>query len=200
MNSKNKAERGKKMKYDKIKIAHEIARAVGGTPKVINYINQKDQDIDIFIGEDRPDEYIRTCATIGLSEYTIFKRIDGKPLRAEMIGAADSELEYFPNIVSDCAFNIIRGEYSVGPGNVYPDMIAPYYPNASVRHIFFTKPFLWNLQPFDFDEAFVNWLQLIPITEGEYQYLRKFGPDKLEDLFEEHQIDVYDFMRPSVVC
>ena len=43
----------------------------------------------------------------------------------------------------------------------------------------------------------------IPITEAELQFIEKHGAEvgaqKLEALFEEHQIDVYDFMRPSVV-
>ena len=97
----------------------------------------------------------------------------------------------------------MRGEYSISPGAVYPNIIRNYYPNAKVNHIFFTQPFLWELESFDFDEEYVTRLQAIPITEAEFQFLEKhgaeLGPQKLEELFEEHQIDVYDFMRPSVV-
>ena len=75
--------------------------------------------------------------------------------------------------------------------------------NFQVNHIFFTQPFLWDLESFDFDEEYVTWLQAIPITEAELQFIEKHGAEvgaqKLEALFEEHQIDVYDFMRPSVV-
>ena len=162
------------MKYDKIKIAQEIARAVGGVPQAYTFRNH-DNKLDLFIGENRPDDDLTTAATIGLSEYTIYRRINGKPLRVEIIGAADAELEYFPNIIADCGFNIVRGEYSISPGAVYPNIIRNYYPNAKA----------------------------IPITEAELQFLEKHGaeagPQKLEALFEEHQIDVYDFMRPSVV-
>lgn len=190
------------MKYDKMTIAHTIARAVGGVPKAATY-RSYDHSIDLFIGKDPPDEYLITSATIGLSEYTIFQRVNGKALRAEIIGAADAELEYYPNIIADCAFNIVRGEYGIGPGVVYPDIIRNYYPNAKVNHIFFTQPFLWELKDLDFDEAYVTWLQAIPITEAEFQFFYKHGAEKgpalLEDLFEEHQIDVYDFMRDSVV-
>ena len=190
------------MKYDKIKIAQEIARAVGGVPQAYTFRNH-DNKLDIFIGENRPDDYLTTAATIGLSEYTIYRRINDKPLRVEIIGAADAELEYFPSIIADCGFNIVRGEYSISPGVVYPNIIRNYYPNAKVNHIFFTQPFLWDLEPFDFDEEYVTWLQAIPITEAELQFIEKHGAEvgaqKLEELFEEHQIDVYDFMRPSVV-
>lgn len=190
------------MKYDKMEIAQTIAGAVGGIPKAATY-RSHDYTIDMFIGKDRPDEYLITSATIGLSEYTLFQRINGKPLRAEIIGAADAELEYYPNIIADCAFNIVRGEYSIAAGAVYPDIIRNYYPNAKVNHIFFTESFLWEFKPLDFDEAYVTWLQAIPITEAEFQFLQKHGAEKgpamLEDLFEEHQIDVYDFMRDSVV-
>ena len=190
------------MKYDKIKIAQEIARAVGGVPQAYTFRNH-DNKLDLFIGENRPDDDLTTAATIGLSEYTIYRRINDKPLRVEIIGAADAELEYFPNIIADCGFNIVRGEYSISPGAVYPNIIRNYYPNAKVNHIFFTQPFLWELESFDFDEEYVTWLQAIPITEAELQFLEKHGAEvgaqKLEELFEEHQIDVYDFMRPSVV-
>ena len=166
------------MKYDKIKIAQEIARAVGGVPQAYTFRNH-DNKLDLFIGENCPDDYLTTAATIGLSEYTIYRRINDKPLRVEIIGAADAELEYFPNIIRN------------------------YYPNAKVNHIFFTQPFLWDLESFDFDEEYVTWLQAIPITEAELQFIEKHGAEvgaqKLEELFEEHQIDVYDFMRPSVV-
>ena len=110
------------MKYDKIKIAQEIARAVGGVPQAYTFRNH-DNKLDLFIGENRPDDYLTTAATIGLSEYTIYRRINDKPLRVEIIGAADAELEYFPNIIADCGFNIVRGEYSISPGAVYPNII-----------------------------------------------------------------------------
>lgn len=190
------------MKYDKIKIAKEIAKIVGGKPTAFKY-HQNEFNIDIFIGKDRPDDFIKTCSTIGLSEYTIYQRIEGKPLRVELIGAADSSLEYFPNIIADCAFNIIRGEYSMEPGAVYPNIIENYYPEATVKHVFFTEPFLWNFKSLDFKEMYVTWLQAIPITEEEFKIIKKYGSEQgkieLENLFERHQIDIYDFMRKSVI-
>lgn len=190
------------MQYDKIKIAKEISKIVGGKPTAFKYYQNK-FSIDIFIGNDKPEDFIKTCSTIGLSEYTIYQRVNVKQLRVELIGAADSSLEYFPNIIADCAFNIIRGEYSIGPGTVYPNIIENYYPEATVKHVFFTEPFLWEFKSLDFKEVYVTWLQAIPITDEEFKIIQKYGTEKgkieLENLFEKCQIDIYDFMRESVI-
>ena len=44
----------------------------------------------------------------------------------------------------------------------------------------------------------VAWLMAVPISECEYRYAEAEGPDRLEDLFEQQQIDIFDINRPPV--
>jgi hypothetical protein len=63
-------------------------------------------------------------------------------------------------------------------------------------------PFPWpSLQEsLDLPDRKVSWLMAIPISDAEYEYAQEKGPGALEDLLvKEHEIDVADLIRPSVV-
>ena len=70
-----------------------------------------------------------------------------------------------------------------------------------MKHLFFTSPSLWqdNLETLDLETKKVAWLMAVPISEAERQYKEANGADALEDLFEEHQVDILDLTRKSVV-
>lgn len=70
-----------------------------------------------------------------------------------------------------------------------------------MRHFYFTTPFLWGdrLKTQKFGELRVSWLQAIPISDSEREVVDSKGPNALDDLFEEHQIDVYNLNRKPVV-
>lgn len=62
--------------------------------------------MDILDAIDRPYDGITAYSTIGLSDYSIGYSVDEKPLRIEIVGASDTIYEFFPNILSTCAFSI----------------------------------------------------------------------------------------------
>lgn len=194
-------DRKEKMTNDIKIIAQKVLKAIGGTPKVIEYLDRDETSkIPIFIGENRPYQEIVSYATIGLSDYSIGLKIDNKELRVEFIGACETYYDEFVNIVSTCAFNIINDHYSCEPGTVYPNVVSMYYPNLEMKHIFFTTPFLWEgLEGIETADNYISWLMMIPISDKEFDYLRKNGSDKLEDLFEENQIDIFDLSRKSII-
>lgn len=190
------------MTVDNKKIAQHILKAVNGEPKVIRYKDNDDKSvIDIFIGEDRPFDGVTTYSTIGLSKYDISTKTgNGKDLRVEFIGASASVNDKFANIVSSCAFNIINNGASCHPGTVYSNVVSEYYSNPELKHIMCTTPFLWEkLTSIEFDNEYVTWLMLVPISDAEFEFLKRKGSEDLEALFEQEDIDIFDLGRSSVV-
>jgi hypothetical protein len=72
------------MEYDKKEIARKLLDDVGGTPRVYAFKDESGKEIDIFCGDDSPIEHVSSYSTVGLSEYTLNKKIDDKSLRAEI--------------------------------------------------------------------------------------------------------------------
>lgn len=182
----------------KKKIANILLEKVGGKPKIYNYYNDY-YNIDVFTTINSKENF-KTIATIGLSEYIIGKNLsNGLSLRVEFIACSDLRYIYFENILSDCAFNIISGEYYCDYGAIYPNIIDKYYPNENMKHIFLVSPFLWELKGRVIDGVHVEWLMAIPISEDEYQYARKNGVEALENLLEKYEADFLNLNRNSVL-
>ncbi len=55
------------------------------------------------------------------------------------------------------------------------------------------------METIELDSKKVAWLLAIPISEAERSFAINNGSNKLEDLFEKHQIDIYDLDRSSIV-
>jgi hypothetical protein len=84
---------------------------------------------------------------------------------------------------------------------VLPDYVREYYTKTTVPHLYFTAPFLWEdaLTTQCYDSKKVSWLLVMPISDGELQYLRQHGDALLEELLEQRQIDICDLNRSSVI-
>ncbi|MGB1249786.1 MAG: suppressor of fused domain protein [Candidatus Promineifilaceae bacterium] len=48
-------------------------------------------------------------------------------------------------------------------------------------------------------DSFVVWLQIVPISQHEYDYAADFGADVLEDMLVEAQIDTLNLYRESII-
>ncbi len=170
--------------------------------KVQEYWDEKNQkSIDIFTGIHTPYENVNSYSTLGLSQYTANLQSKGKILSVEFVSACDSSYPLFPNVISTCAFQVMDGKQNYGPGTVITDVVSMYYPAFDMKHMWMAYPFLWGNAPHTFavQQKLVAWLQLIPISDKEYQYLLKNGYDALEDLFEKEQVDVLDMKRHSLL-
>lgn len=64
---------------------------------------------------------------------------------------------------------------------------------------FLFSPFLWDIESQSFENVLVVWLQVVPISESERLYAVENGPEALDRLFDEYQIDVFNVYRKSVV-
>ena len=183
-------------------VAKHVLKAFGGTPQVRAYHHHTESlSVDILRCDDRPCGGVTAYSTIGLSDHPMLQ--DGKefPTRLEIAGACATAYEFFANILASAAFSIIRTQKLYHPGSVMPGYVREYYSSTTVPHLFFTAPFLWEdaLKTLGCGTKKVSWLLIVPISDAEREYVKEHGDDALEDLFEKHQIDIFDLSRPSVV-
>jgi len=157
--------------------------------------------IDILSCSDSPSAGLTSFGTLGLSDYSIGKEIDGVPLGVEFVGTCRSEFNFFPNIIATCAFNIINSKYKCEPGTIFEKIVGMYI-DSPMKHILFTNPFVWAkkletlyLQP----NKIVAWLLMVPISDTEYEYSILNSVEKLESLFDKEEIDLFDPFRKSVL-
>jgi hypothetical protein len=183
-------------------VAKYALKAFGGTPRVQAYHHDTEAlSIDILRCDDRPVAGITSYSTIGLSDNQIFKDDREFPTRLELAGACATTDISFANILASVVFCIMRTRGFYAPGSVLQGYVREYYPSTTVPHLYLTAPFLWEdtLHTLELATRRVSWLLVVPISEAENDYLKECGEDKLEDLFEENQIDIFNLTRPSVL-
>jgi hypothetical protein len=182
-------------------LAKYIRTVFGGVASVNKYWDDSHHsDIDIFRAAGAPAEGVDTFCTLGLSDHDIELVLDNnKPLRAEVLIAAQDQFEFAANVLSTCAFNVINSETALGPSVVYPDVVAMYAPELTVRHVMFVAPFLYPLETQWLETKTVAWLLAIPITEAEQRFHAQYGAEALEARLEDAEVDIFDLARASII-
>ena len=183
-------------------IAKTLATAFGVKPSVAKYWDDAHEaSVDLLKCANPVETEVINYGTIGLSDRPLLQDGQEFPVRIEIIGAAYSQFDDFPNILASAAFYILRTGWFCSPGAVLRNAVESYRPDDAMKHLLFTSPTLWqdNLTTLTFEAKKVAWLMAVPISEAEKDYKDQHGADALEDLFEEHQIDVLDLTRKSVV-
>ncbi|SDG75040.1 Suppressor of fused protein (SUFU) [Selenomonas sp. WCT3] len=166
--------------------------------KVFKYGDEKEKHmIDLF---QAPEDGIISYGTIGTYEYDIGMSLDGKSLRGEFLGVAYEDDKTFSNIISTCSFNIINSKYGFEPGLVYPNVVNMYYPDVNMKHIYLATPFIWDGEyTVDIGPYIVTWLQVLPISDAELEYIKRNGSEAFEDLLDKKEVDFLNLNRPSIV-
>tara|TARA_Y100000588_G_C14278426_1_gene935658 strand:+ start:7128 stop:7709 length:582 start_codon:yes stop_codon:yes gene_type:complete len=183
-------------------IARAALAAFGGKPNVAAYWDEAEKhSVDLLACKDQPQKGVTSYSTIGLSDSPINNDGVEIDLRVEFVGACSNSVCDFGNIVTTAAFCVINSKLSCSPGMIFPDVVGMYNCSMTLKHLMLVSPFLWEdkLETLELPNKTVAWLLLIPISEAEYQYAQAESSSKLEELFEEHQIDIYDINRPSIV-
>ncbi len=183
-------------------VARKLASVFGGKPTVNRYWDEAEKSfVDLVSCIDQPCDGVSSYGTIGLSDYALIQ--DGKefPVRLEIVGAAASGNEAFPNILTTAAFYIINNEWFCCPGAILKNAVDMYDQSLHMKHLLFVSPFLWGdgFTTLECESKSVAWLLAIPISESEREYAEQKGSDELENLFEEKQIDVFDLSREAAL-
>lgn len=196
------------------RIYREACTIFGGEPRVFRYYDQSDEvSIDLLTVEDAPLPDIVSYSTLGLIHYpkiapSVEAVPDGgfpvveKPCRMEIAGACRRKHEYLPNLLSFCCFEIINARFQCYHGSVYPDIINTYMQGSPLKHVLFVSiGGVWEkpMPRLEFEDKTVQWLNAIPISDGEFTYLETHGTEALLDLFREHKIDPYHWERKSLL-
>lgn len=185
------------------KIAQYIAKAFNvEKPSIRRHLDEAEKsDAFILRAGDTPSRGVTTYSTVGLSDHPLIFRGREFETRVEIVGACLEELAGFDDVVATLAFCVINSGWFCAPGSIFPDVMTMYKLSDTMSDIYFTTPFLWeeHLKPLKIDGIQVSWLLAVPISKQEAAYTKEFGPYRLEDLFVEKQINIFDLNRPSVV-
>ena len=182
------------------KIAKYELSFIGGEAKVNRYYNQDESKfIDIFISKNGYFSTGITCATIGLNSLNIGLVNDGKEIKIELIALGMSDEFKIENIIATCAFEIIDFG-TCYYGMIIPDVVTYYVKNTEMKHILLLSPIFWDKYiALEGDNEIVSWLLLIPISNGEAQYIQEQGVDAFDRLLEEKEVNIADYKRKSIV-
>lgn len=158
-------------------------------------------DVYILEAVSCPQLGVTSYATIGLSEYPLIYKEKEFNSRVEIVGACGSNFPDFSNVLATLAFCVINSKWFCAPGIIFPDVLNMYNLSGTMSDIYFTYPFLWadKLKSTVLFDHKIAWLLAVPISREESAYAQKFGSEKLEVLFSEKDIDIFDLNRKSVV-
>jgi len=182
-------------------VARAAAEAFGGQPRVTRYWDDdRRRWVDVLECCGSPGPGVTSYGTIGLSDYPLMRDGEELGVYTELVGACHSDVPEFANCLSTAAFCVMNSGWLVAPGVIFPDVVAMYGVSATMKHLLFVPPFLWErLKTLDLGGKPVAWLLAVPISDGEMKLAETAGVAHLEELFEENQVDIFDIERLSVV-
>ena len=187
---------------DNKQIARYVVNTLGGTARVIAYWDDAhEHSVDIAICQNAPSRGLTSYSTVNLSDTPLIQKGHEYPVRIELVGACDSEVEEFANVLSTAAFFVKKDKWFCRPGGVFETLVSMYELSDTMEHLYFTAPSQWPKLNTTLKLATkkVTWLWAIPISEAESRYIAEKGDDEFETLLEQSDVDVYDIRRQSIV-
>lgn len=184
-------------------LARHTALAFGVEKPPISRFWDDDKRSDVYILEaaNRPQDGVTSYATIGLSDHPLMFKGKEFGTRVEFVGTCGSAFPGFDNVLATLAFCVINSSWFCAPGIIFPDVVSMYNLSITLSDIYFAHPFLWDdgLKSTQIGDRKVAWLLAVPISKEETAFAQAYGPEKLEALFAEKDIDIYNLNRASVV-
>jgi len=185
------------------KVANHTATALGVVrPSIVRYWDNDDKSsVHILEASDRPQRGVTSFATIGLSDYPLMLKGQEFGVRAEIIGVCGSAFPGFANVIATAAFCVMNSAWFCAPGIIFPDVVSVHNASVTMSDIYFAHPFLWEreLAPTAIEGRPVAWLLAVPVSKEESAFAQSYGPERLEALFAEKDIDIFNLNRASVV-
>lgn len=172
---------------------------LGGTPSVARYYNV-DESASVIITTlaDVPVPDWAIFSTTGLSQAP--NLLAGEDIRVELLACARTGDDEMRNVLATCAFNVASSGWTAAPGVVFRDVITEYLPDATAPHMMWTEPFVAEgLGTATISEVgTIHWLQGVPLTSREVDYLDRYGFDALETRLADADAEYFDLWRGSV--
>jgi len=156
------------------------------------------RELPILIVPDCPSPGLSTYSTIGYSDHP--QPNYGSSLNLELIGACDTPITDFANVMTSCVIESLNNDRPINYGVVFWDIVSQYGISATLQHVTFVAPYFWEgfskARLLDRD---VHWLMVLPIAQSEMVYLKTHGVDALEKKLEESDLDFTDINREAAV-
>lgn len=157
--------------------------------------------VHVLDTKDCPQPGVTSYSTVGLSEHPLFFHDKEYKTRVELVGACGSNFQKFGNILATSAFCVINSRWFCAPGMIFPGIMEMHQASVTMSDVYFASPFLWDdrLKSIKSGNHNIAWLLVVPISRKESLFAQEFGPEKLESLFIEKDIDIFNLNRPSVI-
>lgn len=184
-------------------IARKVALAFGSQTTTERHLDStRKLEISILCVSNCPIPGVNSYSTVGLWRTSLEHGPDALPVRLELVAAFPAEKDGFREVLAAAAFRIMRTRKAAAPGHVFPDYVHEWYPKATVPHLFFSVPSSWEedaLSEVQMGNLEVQFLQILPISQPEYDFLLEHGEDALELKFIAGAVDFYDLKRKSAI-
>lgn len=157
--------------------------------------------VKICLFNNKPVKNAFTLATLGLSNTLLYKP-DKTPVRHEVLFCAHKPFlsdEIYSRLFDFIDFATTQDE-SITLGMLF-DFETPISSKSSMEAFVFYEPGYFDDEIFVFKEmnppVIMAWA--IPIYRKELQFIEEFGPNAFDELLAEHDPDLLDLSRESIV-
>lgn len=182
-------------------IAKYLETSLGKRPKFFIHTDELTDPVYVAIGRvsDSPSPQLTAFATNGISNYPLYAS-DGSvypDTRLEFVGACETDqADEFEQMIFFSARTIIKQKWFCAPGTFLSNAVSQF---GDMQHLYFTTPFGFDgFSTESFGERKVSWLSPVPVSSAELQFARENSTEKLEEAFEENDVDWFNLKRASI--
>jgi hypothetical protein len=155
-------------------------------------------EIGLLVAAGRPELELSSLVTVGLWQ----TGLSGVRERLELAGIFASAQEGCREVLAAAAFKVMRTHQALRHGTVLVNCLHDWYPKANVPHLYFVQADQWSfpqLQTMQLGHLRVKFLEALPITEAEKEFVEQKGGAMLESLLLGAAANLWDLRRASVV-
>ncbi|GAA4812312.1 suppressor of fused domain protein [Tomitella cavernea] len=167
-------------------------------------------EVTLLVADGSPALGFASYSTVDMARFPTNVADDaGRRVASELITVGRAGQREFSDLLAACAFAVAGGSLHVTPLAMIPDAVEASAPGHATRHVLLVPPFIWPELPIvveeDADDAaglraqVTTWLQVVPISDGEFRYATDHGAQSLFDRLERAGADVSDLDRVSVI-
>ena len=182
-------------------VSRFLKERLGGDTSTRAYYDEREEHaVAVVEAVGAPAPSLSTFSTASL--HVVENRLEGDDIRVELMMTVLREGAVAGNIVATSAFNVMKSGWLAAPGVVFPDVVREYSPTTTTPHVMWTEPFAFDdLSTVTLDGIAldIHWLQGVPLTDREVDFLRSDGYDAMSARLESQDAEYFDLGRPSTV-
>ena len=182
-------------------VSRFLKSRLGGDCSTRAYYDEREEHaVAVVEAIGSPERSLSTFATASL--HAVANRLDGADIRVELMVTVRRKHAVAANMVATSAFNVLKSGWLAAPGVVFPGVVREYVPSTTTPHLMWAEPFAFSglgtvaLEGIAQD---IHWLQGVPLTDREVDFLRVEGYDGLSARLEAEDAQYFDLTRSSTV-